>query len=197
MRTLGLTGGIGSGKTTVAHMFERLGATVVDADALAREVVAPGQPALDEIRAAFGPDVIRPDGTLDRPRLARRIFSDAGARARLNAITHPRIAQRMQQQIAAARAGGVEVLVAVIPLLLENNRRELMDSVIVVAVDEATQEARLVHREGLPPAEARARMAAQMPLAEKARLADHVIDNSGNLEDTEAQVMAIWRQLTG
>jgi dephospho-CoA kinase len=177
-------------------MFERLGASVVDADVLSREVLAPGQPAQDEIRAAFGPQVIRPDGTVDRPRLAACIFSDAEARARLNAITHPRIAERMQQEIAAARAGGVDVLVAVIPLLLENDRRELVDSVIVVAVDEATQESRLVHRDGLTPDEARARMAAQMPLTEKARLADHVIDNSGTPEDTEAQVMAVWRQLT-
>ncbi len=197
VRVLGLTGGIGSGKSTVAHMLVRRGAALLDADTLAREVVAPGEPALDEIRAAFGPAVLQPDGMLDRARLAALIFSDDQARRRLNAITHPRIAQRMQEQIAAARAHGVAVLVAVIPLLFESSRRGLVDTVIVVAVDEATQEARLTQRDGLSPAEARARMAAQMPLREKVEHADHVIDNSGSIEDTDAQVQALWPQLTG
>jgi len=196
VRVLGLTGGIATGKSTVARMFERLGATLVDSDIIAREVVALGQPVLEEIRAAFGPGVFRPDGTLDRPALAQRIFPDAEARATLNRITHPRIAARMREEIAAARARKVPVLVAVIPLLLENDRRDLVDCVIVVAADEAMQQARLLGRDAsLSPADAQARIAAQMPIAEKVKRADYVIDNSGSLKATKAQVEALWRRL--
>ncbi len=195
MRVLGLTGGIATGKSAVARVFERLGATVIDSDIIAREVVAPGQPALAEIRTAFGPGVLQSDGTLNRPVLAQRIFSDPEARATLNRITHPRIGERMREEIAAARARGVSVLVAVIPLLLENNRRDLVDCVIVVAVDAATQEARLIQRDGLSRPEARSRMATQMPIAEKVKRADYVIDNAGDLASTEARVDALWQRL--
>jgi dephospho-CoA kinase len=191
VRVLGLTGGIGSGKTTVAGMLQGLGATLVDADQLAREVLAPGEPALAEVRAAF-PAAFDPDGSHNRSRLAQRVFSDPTARARLNAITHPRIGARMAARIAAARAQGVAVLVADIPLLLEGDRRALVDTVIVVSVDPATQEERLRARNGLSVEAARARIAAQMPLAEKVRRADHVIDNSGDRQATEAQVRALW-----
>jgi dephospho-CoA kinase len=194
VRVLGLTGGIGSGKTTVAGMLQGLGATLVDADQLAREVLAPGEPALAEVRAAF-PAAFDPDGSLNRSRLAQRVFSDPTARARLNAITHPRIGARMAARIAAARAQGVAVLVADIPLLLEGDRRALVDTVIVVSVDPATQEERLRARNGLSVEAARARIAAQMPLAEKVRRADHVIDNSGDRQATEAQVRALWERL--
>jgi dephospho-CoA kinase len=194
VRVLGLTGGIGSGTTTVARILQRLGATLVEADQLAREVLAPGEPALEEVRAAF-PAAFDADGSLNRGRLAQRVFSDAMARARLNAITHPRIGAHMAARIAAARAQGVAVLVADIPLLFESDRRSLVDTVIVVSVDPATQEERLRARDALSMEAARARIAAQMPLAEKVRRADYVIDNSGDLQATEAQIAALWKRL--
>jgi dephospho-CoA kinase len=193
MKILGLTGGIGSGKTVVGQMFARLGAEIIDADQLAREVVEPGQPALKEIVQRFGSDILQPDGRLDRARLGGIVFADASARAALNAITHPRIRQRMEDAIAARkdRAG---VLVLVIPLLYESARTGLVEEVIVVWVDPQTQFRRLVERGGLTAEQARQRIEAQMPLDEKRALADDVIDNRGSLADTQRQVEAIYRR---
>jgi len=193
MRVLGLTGGIGSGKTMVGTMFTELGAELIDADQLAREVVEPGQPALEEIVTSFGRDILRPDGRLDRRKLAGIVFADASARARLNAITHPRIRERMDAAIAARRdrAG---VLIVDIPLLFENARTGLVEKVIVVWVDPRTQFRRLIERGGLTEEEARQRIAAQMPLDEKRGLADHVIDNRGTPAETRRQVEAIFRR---
>lgn len=193
MKVLGLTGGIGSGKSVVDAMFRELGAEVIDADALAREVVEPGKPALQEIVSSFGTDMLLPDGRLDRPRLAAMIFSDPSARERLNAITHPRIRQRMAEEVAA-RSGQPGVLILDIPLLYENGRSVDVERVIVVWVDEATQIRRLMERDHLTEEQARQRTAAQMPLDEKRRRADHVIDNSGSREDTRRQVDAIYRR---
>jgi dephospho-CoA kinase len=191
MRVLGLTGGIGSGKSMVAQMFARLGAVVIDADQVAREVVEPGQPALQEIAAAFGPDVLSADGRLDRPKLAEIIFADPVERAKLDAITHPRIRTRMNELIKARRSGPGVVIVD-IPLLYENERRTRVEKVIVVWVDPQTQQRRIRQRDGLSAEAAHQRIAAQMPLEAKRARADHVIDNSGTREDTRRQVEAVY-----
>ena len=191
MRVLGLTGGIGSGKSMVAEMFARLGAVVIDADKLAREVVEPGQPALEEIAAAFGPQVLLPDGRLDRPKLGDIIFADPAQRAKLDAITHPRIRARMEEEIKARRSGP-GVLIVDIPLLYENDRGRSVERVIVVWVDPLTQLRRIRERDGLTADAARQRIAAQMPLEAKRARADHVIDNSGSRAETQAQVGAIY-----
>jgi dephospho-CoA kinase len=193
VRVLGLTGGIGSGKSMVASMFAQLGADVIDADQLARAVVEPGQPALGEIATAFGRDILLPDGRLDRSKLARIIFADPVARGKLNAITHPRIRERMDAAIAA-RASRPGVLIADIPLLYENDRASTVEMVIVVWVDPETELRRLHERDGLTEEEARQRIAAQMPLDEKRARADVVIDNSGSREDTRRQVEVIYRR---
>ena len=193
MKVLGLTGGIGSGKSMVASMFAQLGADVIDADRLARDVVEPGQPALQEIASAFGRDILLPDGRLDRGKLGRIIFADPVARGTLNAITHPRVRERMDAEIAA-RQSGPGVLIVDIPLLYENERTGRVETVIVVWVDTETQLRRLVERNGLSEHEARQRIAAQMPLDEKRARADVVIDNSGSPENTRRQVDAIYRR---
>src|SRR2546421_6895687 len=166
MRVLGLTGGIGSGKSLVASFFAQLGAEVLDADRLAREVVEPGQAALEEIAATFGPTILLPDGSLDRARLAAIIFADAAARQRLNAITHPRIRLRMEQEVAARRqrAG---VLVLDIPLLFENDLAGSVEKVVVVWVDPRTQLQRLTERDRLSADEAGRRIAIQIALDDK------------------------------
>ena len=192
MRVLGLTGGIGSGKSMVAQMFSRLGAEVIDADQLAREVVEPGQPALQEIAATFGSDVLLPDGRLDRLKLAGIIFADAAERAKLDAITHPRIRARMDEEIKVRRSGP-GVLIADIPLLYETDRMQTVEKVIVVWVDPKTQLLRIRQRDGLSADQARQRIDAQMPLDAKRARANHVIDNSGSRDDTRAQVEAIYR----
>ena len=193
MKVLGLTGGIGSGKSMVLSMFANLGAEVIDADHLAREVVEPGQPALEEIATAFGRDMLMPDGRLDRPKLAGVIFAHPAERAKLDAITHPRIRARMEEEIKARRSGP-GVLIVDIPLLYENDRSDTVESVIVVWVDAKTQLRRLTERDGLTPDEARQRIAAQMPLDEKRARADLVVDNSGSRENTRRQVEVIYRR---
>lgn len=193
MRVLGLTGGIGSGKSLVTRFFRELGADVIDADQLAREVVEPGQPALEEIKQSFGAQVLLPDGHLDRGKLASIIFSDPSARERLNAITHPRIRERMAEELAS-RVADQGLLILDIPLLYENDRQHQVETVIVVWVDHATQLARLIRRDGLSPREAEERIAAQMPLDQKRARADEVIDNSGTPEHTRDQVEAVYRR---
>jgi dephospho-CoA kinase len=177
----------------VAQMFAQLGAAVVDADQLAREIVEPGQPALQEIAATFGPEVLLPDGRLDRPRLAGIIFADPAERAKLDAITHPRIRARMDEEIKARRSDP-GVLIVDIPLLYENDRIDTVEKVIVVWVDLPTQLRRISQRGGLSAEAARQRISAQLPLDAKRARADHVIDNSGELEETRRQVEAIYRR---
>jgi dephospho-CoA kinase len=195
---IGLTGGIGSGKTLVARLFKDFGAAIVDADAIAREVTAPGGPAYERIVAAFGPGVVHADGTLDRKALGDRIFPDATARRRLNALTHPHIRRRMSEE--ASRLGslpGVEVIVLDIPLLLETtDGRDLgLDGIVVVDADDNVRVGRLVARDGLSEADARRRLAAQMPLREKLARADWVIDNNGSPDHTREQVRILWETL--
>jgi dephospho-CoA kinase len=177
----------------VALMFAQFGADVIDADQLARAVVEPGQPALDEIAATFGRDVLSPDGRLNRGKLAEIIFTDNAARAKLDAITHPRIRERMEADVAT-RGTGPGVLILDIPLLYENARAGSVEKVIVVWVDPKTQLRRLTERDGLTVETARQRIAAQMPLDTKRARADHVIDNSGSRENTRRQVEAIYRR---
>jgi dephospho-CoA kinase len=194
MRLIGLTGGIGSGKSTVARLLVERGAALVDADLLAREVVEPGTPALAEIGAEFGPGVIRPDGTLDRPALGAVVFGDEARRLRLNAITHPRVGALMQERIAAALASDAPLVVVDVPLLFEGARQSQFEGVLLVWVPPAMQLQRLVERDGMSEDEARRRVAAQMPIDDKRAMAAWVIDNSGSVADTSRQVEAWWRE---
>ena len=197
IRVVGLTGGMASGKSLVAGMLRSLGAVVVDADVIAREVVAPGSQVLQEIAASFGDGVIQVDGTLDRHALGERIFNDPAARARLNAITHPHIRRRMAEEVARARAARPDAMVVLdVPLLLDVTPPDAydLDGVVVIAVDEATQEARLAARDGITIEAARRRLQAQRPLREKVALATWVIDNSGTPEATRRQVEELWHR---
>ena len=201
-RIVGLTGGIGSGKSTVAAMLRDLGATVLDADAIVREIQAPGGAALAEIVEAFGPDVLDASGSLDRDALGAIVFRDESARKRLNSIVHPKVGAEMARRVAAAVAAGVELLVLDIPLLFEGRQAGTgtasvmrFDATVVVYASRETQIERQIAREGYDRAEAERRIAAQMPLEEKKQLADHVIDNSGTLDDTERQVRALYESL--
>ncbi|GAB4524699.1 MAG: dephospho-CoA kinase [Haliangiales bacterium] len=195
-RIIGLTGGIASGKSTVATMLRALGADIVDADLVAREVVAPGSPALAELRAHFGDDIIGADGGLDRKALGARVFGDEDARQALNRITHPRIAQASQQKIAALAAGGADPIIYEAALIVENRLYPAMQGLIVVSVPEAMQIERLMARDDIDRAAAEARVRAQLALADKVAVASHVIDNSRSRADTEAQVEALWRELS-
>lgn len=197
MRIVGLTGGIATGKSTVARMLADRGAIVVDADAIAREVVEPGEPALDEIVAEFGPSILTPSGTLDRAALGAVVFADTARRRRLEEITHPRIRQRMAERVAAAVASAPPLVVVDIPLLLERGGSELTQDVLLVYADRKTQLRRLIARDHLSVEDAERRLAAQMPIEEKRRLATWVIDNRGSLEETEAQVDRWWRDVVG
>jgi dephospho-CoA kinase len=192
---IGLTGGIASGKSTVAAMLRELGAPIVDADLLARAVVEPGTPALAEIANRFGPDVLDADGRLDRKRLATRVFADDVARAQLNAITHPRIAEASRAAMGTMGGQGHPVALYEAALLVENRVHLGLDGLIVVAVSEDEQIARLSRRDRIDADAARARLAAQLPLAAKIAVADWVIDNGGSTEDTRAQVERVWREV--
>ena len=195
---IGLTGGIGSGKSLVAGFFRELGAAVVDADAIAREVMAPGGPAYDAVMRAFGSGVLGRDGMLDRKALAARIFGDTAARMQLNALTHPHIRRRLAGEAERLSAQpGVEVVVLDIPLLLEttDGRYLRLDGIVVVDATDEVRLARLSARDGLSPADTRMRLEAQMPLREKVARADWVIDNNGSPEATRAQVGALWEAL--
>lgn len=199
-RVIGLTGGLASGKSTVAAILRELGSVVVDADAIVRELQEPGTPVYRAIVEAFGPDVVRSDGSLDRSALASRIFADPVARQRLNAIMHPRVRERIRQEVAdlQARIPSGAIIVLDVPLLLDTAPRDTfpVEGVIVVAIDEATQIARFRARTGLSEEEARRRLRAQRPLREKVAEADWVIDNNGSPEETRRQVEALWRRLT-
>jgi dephospho-CoA kinase len=189
---VGLTGGIACGKTTVAGMLEELGAPVIDADDLAREVVQPGEPALEDIVDTFGEEMLTDEGELDRDALGDRVFDDDEARATLESITHPRIAQRMQQRAHALRESGVDWVVYDAALIIENDLHHALDSLIVVTASEQTQIERLVARDDLSRQKAQDRIDAQMPVDQKADFADYVIDNDGSLDDTRRQVEEVY-----
>ncbi len=193
---VGLTGGIATGKSTVTAMFAHLGARVIDADVLAREVVMPGQPAHEAIVREFGPEVVQADGHLDRKRLGAIVFADAERRKRLEAMTHPPIRRRQERILAVLEEEAFEGLVLWdAALLVESGNAKNMDRVVVVVTDPDTELRRLVARDGIDEADARRRIESQMPVADKARLADHVIDNSGARADTERQVREVHRRL--
>jgi dephospho-CoA kinase len=191
-RVIGLTGGIASGKSTVAQILAEKGAWIVDADQLARDVVGVGSPALAEISQSFGSGVIAEDGSLDRPQLGRLVFADAEARERLNGIVHPRVLELSRQEIRQAQESGAQLVVYDVPLLYETERSGEFDGTLVVWVDPLTQLLRLRQRTGLTEDEGRQRIASQMPLTRKRELATWVIDNSGSLEATQAQVESLW-----
>lgn len=184
----------------MAAILASLGATVVSADRVAREVVAPGTPALAEIVATFGPQYLGPDGTLDRARLGALVFADPAARRRLNAITHPRILARLEEITASFRRqyrGRAAVLVLEIPLLVEAGpQHRLVDEVWVVVAPTPVRLARVMARDNLSEQEALMRLAAHLPQEEKVRHATRVIDNGGSLAETKARVEALWREIT-
>ena len=191
---VGLTGGIASGKSVVADMFEELGAVIIDTDVIAREVVMPGQPALDEIRAEFGPDVIAPDGTLDRRAMRKRVFEDEPLRLRLEEILHPRIRDETFRQ--ASRAGGDYQLI-VVPLLAESPLKDYVDRILVVDCDEDIQVSRLLERDAETIEQAQRILAAQASREERLTIADDVIDNSRSLEETRRQVEDLHQRYVG
>ncbi len=195
MRLIGLTGGIASGKSTVTEMFRALGVPVIDADVIAREVVAPGQPALAEIAARF-PGAVDPAGQLDRAALARRVFSSATERAALDAITHPRIRARVKEEREKLARAGAKLALYDAALLIENDLQRELDGVILVAAPKEAQLERLLRTRNMSPAEAAARIAAQLPLDAKRAHATWVIENDGTLENTRAQVEQVFRALS-
>jgi dephospho-CoA kinase len=193
MLRVGLTGGIGSGKSTVASMLKERGATVIDADAIARKVVEPGQPALAALVAEFGDEILREDGTLNRGELARVAFHDPEATARLNGIMHPAIKAETARLIDLA--GPDAIVIHDMPLLVETGQHELVDRVVVVDVPEATQLERAVGLRGLTRDDVERRMAAQVSRQDRLAFADVVIDNSGSIDETVRQVDALWEDL--
>ena len=195
-KMIGLTGGIASGKSTVSGMLAEAGLTVIDADQLAREVVRPGTPGLAAIVEAFGAGILQADGSLDRAGLGAMVFSDQEARARLSGIVHPLIQANVAAQTRLAQERGENVVVYDAPLLVENGLHRAMDLVVVVSVPEDVQCARLCERDGLDPEDARRRLRAQLPLADKIAVADVVIDNSGKLDATRGQVRKLVTSLS-
>ncbi|GAA1099209.1 dephospho-CoA kinase [Nocardiopsis composta] len=193
MLRVGLTGGIGSGKSEVSGRLAALGAVVIDADALAREVVEPGTPGLAEVVEEFGEGVLTAEGALDRPRLGEIVFSDPDRLARLNAIVHPRVGARSEELMAAAPPDAV--LVYDVPLLVENGLQELYDVVVVVDAPEEERIRRLTGDRGMPEDQARARIAAQATRRERLAAADVVVDNSGTREELDARVADLWQEL--
>ena len=195
---LGLTGNIASGKSTIARELGRKGATIVDSDQLAREVVRPGSPVLAAIAAAFGDSVLTAAGELDRDRLGALVFADSRAREKLNGIIHPAIAQLAYDRLKALAADpDVPLVVYEAPLLFEVGADARVDKVLFIRVDPAVQLQRLMARNGFSETEAQQRMAAQMAQDEKTLRADYVIDNSGPLEQTLRQLDALWCELVG
>lgn len=192
---VGLTGGIASGKSTVAAILQRLGAQIIDADSLAREVVQPGEKAWQEIVETFGSDILQPDQTLDRKKLRTIVFNNPGARKQIEAITHPLIRQLAQQKIQELTDVGASLIVYVAPLFFETGIHHWLRPVILVACDAATQKRRLRERDHLSNEEIERHLQAQMSLQEKRQLADYVVENIGSLEDLERQVAAVVAQI--
>ncbi|MDQ2796133.1 MAG: dephospho-CoA kinase [Actinomycetota bacterium] len=189
---VGLTGGVGSGKSTVAALLSQRGAFVIDADAISREVVEPGTPGFNSVVARFGDGVVGPDGSLDRPALAQIVFADDEQRAELNAIVHPLVGQRVAEIEAAAVEGSVTVYD--VPLLVESNMAAGFDFVVVVLATVDTRLSRLAGR-GMAEADARNRMAAQAGDDQRREIADEVIDNNGDLDALTVQVDRIWKRV--
>jgi dephospho-CoA kinase len=197
VRRIGLTGGIATGKSSVARLLEEQGAVVIDADALSREVVRPGSAPLERIVALFGREILLADGSLDRTRLGRLVFADPAKRRRLEEITHPAIRRLAEERIGQLAAEGHRLVFYMAPLLIEAGATDRVDEVWVVTVRPEIQLARLMARDGIERAEAERIIASQMPLAEKERHGSVVIDNSGTPEETRRIVAAIWARETG
>ncbi len=194
MLLIGLTGGIGSGKSTVARLLERRGAVVIDADQLAREAVAKGTPGFDRVVAAFGATVLTPDGDLDRSALAARIFSDPAEKAALEAIVHPEVARRFGERVDSLRTSD-RVVVYVTPLLVELGLAPAFDVVVVVTASPHLRISRVASDRGLSPDDVRDRMAAQATDEQRMEVADVLVDNDGSLADLEPQVDRLWGDL--
>jgi dephospho-CoA kinase len=194
MLRVALTGGIATGKSFCLARFAALGVPVIDADALAREAVAPGSPGLAAVRARFGAEVMAPDGTLDRAALGRVVFADRAARSDLEAIIHPAVYRGIGDWFLALPAS-TRLAIADIPLLFESGHSHDFDRVVVCACDSATQLSRVMLRDRLSEAEARARLSAQWPIQEKVARADYVISTDGTLADTEARVRTVYESL--
>ena len=192
MKVIGITGNIASGKSTVARMFEALGARIIDADEIARIVVEPGEPAWKEIVGEFGKDILEPGGAIDRKRLGGIVFGDEARRKRLNEITHPRIMERIRGLVREYEKEKAPVVMIEAALIVEKGGlKDLIDALIVVTADEETQIRRLMEGKGYSREEAVSRLRAQMPAREKMIHGDYIIDNSGSLEDTRARAKAV------
>ena len=195
MLKIAITGGAGTGKSTVARMFKELGAEVLDADAIAREAVAVGQPAWQELRRVYGSDFFHENGELNRSRLAQLVFADPEARRRLDGLIHPRVEAELQARVAELARRGAALVLVEVPLLFETGREAAFDRVIVVAAPEAGQIRRLRARDHRGEAEIRGILEAQGRLKDKVARADYVVDNGGQLSRTEQQVKNIWGEL--
>ena len=194
MKLIGLTGGAGSGKSTVAAMFRDLGAAIVDADEATHAVYAPGTDGFEAVVKEFGGEYVR-DGAIDRAKLGALVFEHADALRRLNAIVHPRVRQWMADKTAHAVEDGAEVVIQDVPLLFENGLQGLYSSTVLVYARPQTQLQRLVEQRGLTPDRALKMLAAQMPIEEKRSLADFVIDNDGTRNETRRQVDEVWTRV--
>lgn len=195
MVLIGLTGGIASGKSTISKMLKELGAEVIDADLVAREVIQPRSAAWREMVEAFGKGILNDDRTINRRRLGNVVFPDPKAVEKLNSITHPRIIQRIEDRIEDARKRGIAVLVIDAPLLIESGMVPMVDEVWVVMVDPDTQISRLMARDHFTFQEALNRLNSQMPLEEKLKYAHRVINNKGTPEETRAEVVRVWNEV--
>lgn len=195
MRIIGLTGGIGTGKSTVARFFREEGIPVVDADRISREILEPGQDAFLRVVRRFGRDLLLPDGRIDRKTLGERVFSDRAARADLETLTHPGIRDGIVNALRALEAEGHDVAIVEAALIHEKGRGDLFQAVIGVHCEPSRQVERIMARDGISGDQALARISAQMDPEEKARTSDYVIDNSGDLESTRAQVRALAREI--
>jgi dephospho-CoA kinase len=195
VKLVGLTGGIASGKSTVAAILHRLGASIINADEIAREVVQPKEDAWKEIIATFGLDILREDETLDRKKLRKIVFENPEARKKLETIIHPRVRALAEKRISELAAAGSSIIVYEVPLLFENQIHLWLRPVILVACDIETQKKRLLERDHLTAIEAQKHLDAQMSLGEKRKLADYVIENDGTLEQLEQQVREVLQKI--
>ena len=195
MVVIGVTGGLGTGKSTVARMFGELGAIVIDADAVAHEVMEPKRLAWREVVRAFGKEILNEDETINRKRLGERVFRDPEARRQLEAIVHPPVLRRIKQRLhRLKRNRRLRIVVVDVPLLVETGSQSLVEAVVVVTAPPEVQRQRLIER-GMPEADAAARLAAQWDLAAKAAVADYVVDNADGVEQTRRQVTQLWKRL--
>ena len=197
MRVYGLTGNIGSGKSTVAAMLRDAGILVLDADRISRQVTAPGERAYDSVVRAFGKEIVRDDGSIDRKRLGEIVFADPRLRSRLEALTHPAILEAMKEVIVRIEREGHRAVVVEATLIHESGRKGLFEAVVSVSCDRETAISRLAARDGMTRPQVEARLRAQMDPVRKADASDYVIDNSGDIESTRRQVVALAGELLG